>query len=139
MFERPAFLWLLAGTPLIVLPGLLAIRGGHRLPRAAAAALRLLCFAALVLGLAGMELPGRGAAQGLSLVALLDESTSIAPDQRSWMIEQVNRLRRAMDSHDRLAVVGFGRDTRLLAPPDDPRLLRVATELTPDAGATDIE
>ncbi len=139
MFERPALLWLLAAAPLIALPGLLAIRGGHRLAGAGAAALRLLCFAALVLGLAGMELPGRGAAQGLSLVALLDESSSIAPDQRAWMIAQVNRLRRAMDSRDRLAVVGFGRDTRLLAPPDDPRLVRVATELAPDAGATDIE
>ena len=78
MFERPALLWLLAGAPLIALSGLLAIRGGHRLAGFSAAALRLLCFAALVLGLAGMELPGRGAAQGLSLVALLDESSSIA-------------------------------------------------------------
>ena len=139
MFERPAVLWLLAAAPLIALPGLLAMRGGRRLAGITAAALRLLCFAALVLGLAGMRLPHRGAARGLNLVALLDESSSIAPDQRAWMLDQINRIRRAMDSRDRLAVMGFGRDTRLLAPPGDPRLVRIATGLAPDAGATDIE
>lgn len=138
MFERPAALWLLAAAPLIALPGLLATRPGRRLAGVAAAGLRLLCFTTLVLSLAGMKIPRQGAAQGLSLVAVLDESRSVAPDQRAWMMGKVNELRRSMDSRDRLAIVGFGRDARLLAPPSDPRLVRIDNRLELDDGATDI-
>jgi Ca-activated chloride channel homolog len=139
MFERPAVLWLLVAAPLVAGPSLLTFGAGRRLTGVLAAALRLLCFASLVLGLAGMRLPQRGTAHGFSVVALLDQSSSIASDQRAWMTDQLNRLRHAMMPGDRLAVIGFGRDTRLLAPPSDPRLLRLDRELVPDPGATDIQ
>ena len=139
MFERPAVLWLLVAAPLVAGPSLLALGAERRLARVLAAALRLFCFASLVMGLAGMRLPQRGTAHGFSVVALLDQSSSIAPDQRDWMADQLNRLQHAMMPGDRLAVIGFGRDTRLLAPPSDPRLLRLDRELVPDPGATDIQ
>jgi Mg-chelatase subunit ChlD len=85
-----------------------------------------------------MKIPREGGAQGLSVVAVLDESRSIAPDQRAWMMAKVGELRRSMDSRDRLAVVGFGRDAGLLAPSSDPRLVRVDNRLELDDGATNI-
>ena len=61
MFERPAVLWLLVAAPLVAGPSLLALGAERRLARVLAAALRLFCFASLVMGLAGMRLPQRGA------------------------------------------------------------------------------
>ena len=59
MFDRPQMLWLLLALPLIVAPGLLAIRAGKRLKGALATAIRLACFVALVFALAGLETPLR--------------------------------------------------------------------------------
>ena len=40
MFERPEVLWLLLATPLVVAPGLMAMRAGRYAAGATAAALR---------------------------------------------------------------------------------------------------
>ncbi|HXZ88185.1 MAG TPA: vWA domain-containing protein, partial [Candidatus Binataceae bacterium] len=116
MFERPLMLWILIAAPLAAAPGFLAIRAGQRLRGALAIAIRLGCFLALVLALAGLELPVRTGANRLAVVVAFDESRSIAPDQHAWMMRRIAQIRRAMNLRDRLAVIGFGRDARLIAP-----------------------
>src|SRR5271169_4154275 len=135
MFDRPHLLWLLVLVPLAATPGILAMRSGLRLAGAASATLRALCVVALVAMLAGLRIPGKIAAQRVAVVAVLDESRSVSPDQRQWMRRQVETVRRAMAPTDQLGVVGFGRDARLLAPLADPRLLRNLNDGA-DAGAT---
>jgi Ca-activated chloride channel family protein len=137
MFDRPHLLWLLVLVPLAAAPGILAMRGGARLAGAASATLRALCVVALVAMLAGLRVPGRIAAQRVAVVAVLDESRSVSPDQQDWMRAQVEQLKSAMGSSDQLGIVGFGRDARLLAPLTDPRLLGSFGDGA-DAGATNI-
>ncbi len=123
MFDRPLLLWLLVLAPLAAIPGLLAMRSGMRLGGAASALLRMLCVAAIVVMLAGLRIPGRIAARRIAVVAALDESRSISPDQYQWMRRRVEKLKAAMAPTDQLGVIGFARDARLLAPLGDPRLL----------------
>jgi len=137
MFDRPHLLWLLVLVPLAVAPGILAMRAGMRLAGAAAATLRGLCVVALVALLAGLRIPGRIAAQSVAVVAALDESRSVSPDQQEWMRGQIEQLKSAMAPTDQLGIVGFGRDARLLAPLTDPRLLGNFGDGA-DAGATNI-
>ncbi|HEX3409701.1 MAG TPA: VWA domain-containing protein [Candidatus Binataceae bacterium] len=137
MFERPLLLWLLALTPLAAAPGILAIRSGRPLAGAVSAVLRIGVCAALILMLAGARLPFRAAAHRMTVLVVMDQSQSIAPDQRQWMLRRLAAIRRALDPRDRLAVIGFGRDAQLLAPPRDPRLLALAPATT-NTGATDI-
>jgi len=137
MFERPLLLWLMIAGPLIVWPAVLTSRAGRPIAGLCSGFARLLCFAAVVFTLAGLKLPVHGSADRMTLVVALDESRSIAPDQRAWMMRKIGELRRAMDTRDRLAIMGFGRDAQLLAPPGDPRLAN--PRIVPiDAGATDI-
>src|SRR5579864_6002603 len=139
MFERPELLWLLLAAPLMVAPGLMAVRAGRRAAGAGAAALRASLFVILVALLAGLRLPLRTPAQRMSVVVALDASHSIAPDQFQWMHQQLETLRTAMSPRDRLAVMEFGRSTRLLAPLGDPRLVRVEpVRAGADPGGTDI-
>ncbi len=139
MFERPELLWLLLGAPLMVAPGLMAVRAGRRAAGAGAAALRLCLFMILVALLAGLRLPLKTPAQRMAVVLALDASHSIAPDQFQWMRWQMETLRAAMDPRDRLAVLEFGRRTRLLAPLGDPRLVRADPSRSgADPGGTDI-
>jgi Mg-chelatase subunit ChlD len=91
----------------------------------------------LVIVIAGPLIPARERARGLAVVALLDQSRSIAPDQRAWMQSQLARLRGAMGPDDQLAVVDFGRNAQLAAPLDNPRVLQPAP-VKVDGGATDI-
>ena len=137
MFDRPHLLWLLVLVPLAAAPGILAMRGGTRLAGAAAATLRALCVVALVAMLAGLRVPGRIAAQSVAVVAALDESRSVSPDQQEWMRRQIEQLKSAMAPSDQLGIIGFGRDARLLAPLSDPRLLGNFGDGA-DAGATNI-
>ena len=137
MFERPLLLWLLALAPIIAVPGVLAIRAGRPLAGALSAVLRIGVFAALILMLAGARLPFKAAAHRMTVVVAMDQSQSIAPDQRRWMLQRIAAIRRAMDPRDRLAVIGFGRDAQLLAPLSDPRLLTLSAAGA-DTGATDI-
>ena len=137
MFERPLLLWLLLLAPLAAAPGWFAWRGTRRPVIALAAALRLACFAVLVIVMAGPLIPARDRSRGLAMVAVLDQSGSIAPDQRDWMRSQVARLRRAMGITDRLAVIAFGRNTQLLSPLDNPRVEQ-SGPIKVEPGATDI-
>jgi Ca-activated chloride channel family protein len=137
LFERPVLLWLLLLAPLAAAPGLLGWRSTRRAPSAIAALLRLLCFATLVVIVAGPLIPSRDRARGLAVVAMLDQSRSIAPDQRIWMQRQLDKLRAAMGPHDKLAVVDFGRNAQLGAPLDNPRAIQIEPAKV-DEGATDI-
>src|SRR5208282_4836493 len=110
MFDRPHLLWLLVLVPLAAAPGIVAMRSGLRLAGAAAATLRALCVVALVAMLAGLRIPGRIAAQSVAVVAVLDESRSVSPDQQDWMRAQVEQLKSAMAPSDQLAIVGDGAD-----------------------------
>ena len=96
MFERPELLWLLLAMPLVVAPGLMALRAGRRAAGAGAAALRTSLFVILVALLAGMRLPLKTPAQRMSVVVAMDASHSIAPDQFQWMHHQLEALRAAM-------------------------------------------
>jgi Ca-activated chloride channel family protein len=138
VFDRPLLLWLLILLPLAVAPGLLAFARGRRLAGALEMVVRGLAFAAIVLLLAGLEFPIRVGAGNTAVVALVDESRSIAPDQAAWIRERVSALARAMDPRDRLAVIGFGRDTHLTAPLGDPRLLGPIDQPV-DSGGTNLE
>src|SRR6202045_4186416 len=137
MFDRPTLLWLLALAPLAAIPSILAMRAGMRAAGAASALLRVLCVMALVAMLAGLRVPGRIAAKSVAVVAALDQSRSMAPDQQDWMRRQVDQLKATMAPNDQLGVVGFGRDARLLAPLTDPRLLGHFGDGV-DGGATNI-
>jgi len=139
MFERPELLWLLLAAPLAAAPGLMAARAGRRAAGAGAAALRASLFVILVALLAGLRLPLKMPARRMVVVVAMDVSRSIAPDQLQWMGRQLAALRGAMSSRDRLAVLEFGRGTRLLAPLGDPRLVRADPSRTgADSGGTDI-
>jgi Ca-activated chloride channel family protein len=137
MFERPLLLWLLLATPLVALPALLAVRRGRVAAGLVAAALRVLAFAALVFALSGFGIPTRTASRQVETVALIDQSRSIAPDQQKWMRTNVRELARAGGPGGQLAVLGFGRDVRMLSAMGDPRLLTMPP-ISADPGASDI-
>jgi Mg-chelatase subunit ChlD/uncharacterized membrane protein len=135
MFERPIILWLLVASPLVAVPGILAIKRATRPLAAAFATLaRLVTFVLLVLMLAGFRLPARAAARRMAMVVAVDESRSIAPDQATWMQGQVSEIRRRLSPLDRMAVLGFGRDAGLLSPLQDPRMpTQNLVQIDPDA------
>ncbi len=137
MFERPILLWLLVLAPLAAAPGWIGWRRTRRAASALAALLRMACYVVLVVIIAGPLVPTKDRARGLAVVALLDHSRSIAPDQRAWMNAQVASLRNMMSDHDRLAVVEFGRNVELSAPLGNPRVAQ-DTPVKIDGGATDI-
>ena len=137
MFERPFLLWLLLLAPLVAAPQWLGWRTTKRAANALGAVLRMACFAVLVVILAGPLIPAKDRARGLAVVAVLDQSRSIAPDQRLWMQAQVDQLRGMMGPQDRLAVVDFGRNAQLAAALDNPRVIQNAP-VKVDEGATDI-
>jgi Ca-activated chloride channel family protein len=137
VFDHPAMLWLLVLAPVVAYPALAAIRRGERAVGAVSALLRLGCLLAMVAMISGLRIPGRLAARRVEVVALLDQSRSIARDQSEWMTARVHALAAAMNPHDGLAVIGFGRDAQLWSALSDPRLVRKG-HLAPDRGATDI-
>jgi Ca-activated chloride channel homolog len=137
VFDHPAMLWMLLLAPLVAYPALAAIRRGERAAGAASMVLRVACMVTLVAMIAGLRVRGRLSARSIEVVALLDQSRSIARDQGEWMNRRVRELASAMDSRDRLAIIGFGRNARLEEALSDPRLIRRAPT-APDTGATDI-
>jgi len=137
MFERPLLLLLLVAAPLAAAAGLTAARGGKLWAGTTSAALRVGALVALVFVLAGFGMRARIPATRVEVVALVDDSLSIAPDQRDWMRTRVRALARHMGSRDRLGVLSFGRDVRMRAPLGDPRIADLPGE-TADGHATDI-
>src|SRR5690242_1200428 len=120
MFERPILLWVLLLAPLVAMPALMAMRRGRWAAGGSAALLRVLAFAALVFALAGFGIKTRAASRRVEIVALLDQSRSIAPDQQEWNKDRARALAHAAAAGDGLALLGFGRGVRLLSPMGDP-------------------
>jgi hypothetical protein len=52
-------------------------------------------YAVLILLIAGARLPLNSAAQRMSVVVAMDQSESIAGDQRDWMLERLAAIRHA--------------------------------------------
>ena len=138
MFERPLGLTLLLLMPLVAADGLAALRRGVRRAGLISCLLRCLGFTILVMLVAGLKIRSSVNASQQAIVVAIDQSGSIAADQSQWMHSQVARLREAMDPRDRLAVVGFGSDVKLLAPMEDPRLVRTF-DGSAQGDATDLE
>jgi len=137
MFDHPAGLWLLILVPLVAYPAVVAILRGARIAGTASLVCRLALLGVLVALLAGLKIKGTTAARSVEVVAVLDESRSIARDQSDWMYHQLHDVARHLTARDRLGVVGFGRDAQLAVPPSDPRL--IGNPLArPDPGASDI-
>jgi Mg-chelatase subunit ChlD/uncharacterized membrane protein len=138
MFERPIVLWLLLASPLVVLPGVLAvIRGRKPFVGVILTASRLATFGGLVLMLAGLRIPVRAAARRMAMVIAVDQSRSIAPDQAAWMQQRIEEIRRQVSTLDRVSIIGFGRDADLLAPLQDPRMPALSVAKV-DPNATDL-
>jgi uncharacterized protein YegL len=128
-FAQPWFL-------LLLIPGvlLLAARSGkRRFPpgaRRLILGVRALIILLLVLALAQPHLVVK--VKGRSIVYLLDQSRSVEGDYSSWIGDSL----KAMDSRDRAAVMGFGRDTSLLKPFSMDQLPALASSA--DAEFTDL-
>src|SRR5215510_5615235 len=113
MFDHPAALWLVILAPLVAYPAVVAILRGARIAGAASLAFRLALLAVLVALLAGFKIKATTAARSVEVVAVLDESRSIARDQSDWMYHHLHEVARHLSARDRLGVVGFGRDAQL--------------------------
>jgi len=137
MFDRPLLLLLLFAAPLAAAAGLSSARCAKPWAGLISAALRVGALVALVFVLAGFGIRARIPATRVEVVALLDDSLSIAPDQRDWMRARVRALARRMSSRDRLGVLSFGRDVRMRAPLGDPRVADLAGN-DADGRATDL-
>jgi Mg-chelatase subunit ChlD len=124
VFDRPLTLTLLSLMPLVAADGLMAMGRGFRRAGLVSCILRCAGFAILVVLIAGLKIPFSVGANRQAIVVAIDQSRSIAPDQLKWMRSQVALIRDAMEPRDRLGVVGFGSDVRLLAPIEDPRMVR---------------
>src|ERR1700722_12548831 len=103
MFERPLILWLLAALPLMAIRGVMAMRAGRPFAGALCALLRMGLYAALILLIAGARLPLDSAARRMSVVVAMDQSESIANDQRDWMMQQRGARRRGTERPDRIS------------------------------------
>jgi Mg-chelatase subunit ChlD/uncharacterized membrane protein len=122
----------------VLAPGLLAVaRGGRALGTTISTAARLTSFILLISMLAGLRIPVRAAARRMAMVVALDQSRSIAPDQAAWMQHRVSEIRHRLNTSDRIAVIGFGRDAGLLTPLQNPRM-PVQNLAVVDPNATDL-
>jgi Mg-chelatase subunit ChlD len=138
MFERPELLWLLLLTPAMWWPAWrVSLTGGARVGALALAALRMLVFWTLVALVAGLQVKSVARADKLTLVAVVDQSRSLEPAQVEAMKQAVRGVARSMDARDRIAVLAFGAEARLLAPPEAPGQLG-ALDGAVDGSATDI-
>jgi uncharacterized membrane protein len=118
VFDRPAFLALLALLPTFWWMGYRSLAGLGPWRRWLALGLRSLVFILIVLALADAQYQRRS--ESLTVVYLLDQSLSVPADQRQAMLDYV---RRSIDEHkddsrgDRFAVIVFGRDAEVEIPP----------------------
>lgn len=122
-FDRPAYLALLALIPLLWWFGYGGLAGLGRWRRLAALGLRSLVVLGIVLALADVQYRQRN--DQLTVVYLLDQSLSIPAATRQAMLDYVaasvtNSPDRQLD--DRFAVIAFGRDAAVEAPPIDAAL-----------------
>ena len=94
--------------------------------------LRTAAYLCAVAALAGIAIVATQREDRLTVVALRDESASIAPTERRWMNEWLGELVGSMWPDDQFALLAFGREPRLVAGPGRPG----ATEL-PEIGDVD--
>jgi Mg-chelatase subunit ChlD len=119
-FDRPGYLVLLAVIPLMWRLGHRSLAGLGQWRRGLALGMRSLVALAIVLALADVQ--HRRRSDQLTVVYLLDQSLSIPAEQRQAMLPYVAasvERHRQTGRDDRYAVVAFGRDAAVEAPPVD--------------------
>lgn len=118
VFDRPAYLVLLALIPALWWLGYRSLAGLGRWRRWTALMLRSLVVLAIVMALADVQYRRRN--DHLTVVYLLDQSLSIPTETRQAMLDYVaasvaESPQRKLD--DRYAVIAFGRDASVEVPP----------------------
>ncbi len=119
-FDSPWYLLLLLLLPLVAYASYGSLSGLGKWRRLWAIALRSIVFALLVFALADMQY--RQKSDSMTVLYLLDQSTSIPESHRSAMIEYVNEsVAQHLDPErgDRVGVIVFGRDAEVETPPLD--------------------
>lgn len=122
-FNKPWFLLLLAGLPLLWIFSFRSISGLGRVRRFFALGLRSLVYVLLVFCLAEMQL--RHTSERVSVIYVLDQSESIPREKRAAMVQYVVKdvaEHRNAARGDRAGVVVFGREAAIEVPPYDDNL-----------------
>src|SRR5262245_13346358 len=110
-FDRPLYLLLLMGLPILWMASFRTLSGLGRWRRLAALFLRTAVFLAIVLALSEIQL--RKTSEKLTVLYLLDQSQSIPQDQRDAMLEYVRRevaVHRNSQRGDLAGIIAFARD-----------------------------
>ncbi|GAA4435366.1 VWA domain-containing protein [Bremerella cremea] len=122
-FNKPWYLLLLAGLPLLWYFSFRSISGLGRVRRFFALGLRSLVFVLLVFCLAEIQL--RHTSERVTVIYVLDQSESIPRDKRAAMVQYVVKdvvEHRNAARGDRAGVVVFGREAAIEVPPYDDSL-----------------
>ncbi len=122
-FNKPWFLLLLAGLPLLWIFSFRSISGLGRVRRFFALGLRSLVYVLLVFCLAEMQL--RHTSERVTVIYVLDQSESIPREKRAAMVQYVVKdvvEHRNAARGDRAGVIVFGREAAIEVPPYDDNL-----------------
>jgi len=122
-FNKPWFLMLLMGMPLLWFFSFRSISGLGRVRRFFALGLRSLVYMLLVFCLAEMQL--RHSSDRVTVIYVLDQSESIPREKRAAMVQYVVKdvvEHRQAARGDRAGVVVFGREAAIEVPPYDDNL-----------------
>jgi uncharacterized membrane protein len=106
-FEQPAYLWLLALVPLLIVLSVRSLAGLGRGRRALAIALRSLVVTLLVLALAGAS--RTKVTDELAVLFVLDRSNSVPAASQRDALERIRAATREMGPDDRVGVLAFDR------------------------------
>ena len=148
-FSDPWTLRLALAAPLFLAIALLLARGARRDSRGEpggwrpgpwfplSSALRTLAYLAAVGAASGAAILDIQREDKLSVSALLDRSSSMSAIDRAWSEAKLAELVAAMRPDDRLSVIEFGRDARLVSGPGAPEV-PAAREPGVDASATNL-
>jgi len=117
-FNQPWYLLLLLLVPLLWWVSFHSLSGLGPIRRLVALGLRSVILVLFVLALADIQLERSN--DRLTVIYLLDQSQSIPPQQRSLMIDYVNRaIKEHRDDDDQAGVIVFGADAAIEVPPFD--------------------
>lgn len=114
-FEQPAWLWLLALEPVLVLVSLRTLRGLERRRRVTAIVLRGVVIALFAMVLARVNLVRT--THRLAVFFLTDRSRSIPPELRERSEDYVRTSARLARTDDVVGIVGFDGEATLDLPP----------------------
>lgn len=132
-FDSPAYLVLLAALPVFWLVGRRSLQALGPWRRHAALALRLVVAGAIIIALA--EPNWLSLARRLTVLFVVDGSSSVAHDELARAIDYVNAAAQQRDAArgDQAGVVVFGRDAQTEIPPADVpwHLARIESEIDP--------